>query len=87
MAFLSCLPFAKKYALAPYTMFIGSGALWGETILFAMCLLEEMQWKHTRYISSADFFHGTLEAVPRAWTRDWRDTALPAPARAREVPL
>lgn len=55
--------FAKKYALAPYTMFIGSGALWGDTILFAMCLLEEMQWKHTRYISSADFFHGTLELV------------------------
>ena len=54
---------AKKYALAPYTMFIGSGALWGETILFAMCILEEMQWKHTRYISSADFFHGTLELV------------------------
>ena len=26
--------FARKYGLAPYTMFIGSGALWGETILF-----------------------------------------------------
>lgn len=56
---------AKKYALAPYTMFIGSGALWGETILFAMCILEEMQWKRTRYITSADFFHGTLELVER----------------------
>lgn len=55
--------FAKKYALAPYTMFVGSGALWGETILFAMCILEEMQWKRTRYITSADFFHGTLELV------------------------
>lgn len=55
--------FARSYALAPYTMFIGSGALWGETILFAMCILEEMQWKRTRYISSADFFHGTLELV------------------------
>ena len=55
--------FAKKYALAPYTMFIGSGALWGETILFSMCILEEMQWKRTRYITSADFFHGTLELV------------------------
>ena len=54
---------AKKYALAPYTMFIGSGALWGETILFSMCILEEMQWKRTRYITSADFFHGTLELV------------------------
>lgn len=56
---------AKRYALAPYTMFIGSGALWGETILFAMCILEEMQWKRTRYVSSADFFHGTLELVER----------------------
>ena len=56
---------AKKYALAPYTMFVGSGALWGETILFAMCILEEMQWKRTRYITSADFFHGTLELVER----------------------
>ena len=56
---------AKKYALAPYTMFVGSGALWGETILFAMCILEEMQWKRTRYITSADFFHGTLELVEK----------------------
>ena len=52
---------AKKYALAAYTMFIGSGALWGETVLFSMCILEEMQWKRTRYITSHDFFHGTLE--------------------------
>lgn len=56
---------ARAYALAPYTMFIGSGALWGETILFAMCILEEMQWKRTRYITSADFFHGTLELVEK----------------------
>jgi fructoselysine-6-phosphate deglycase len=52
---------AKKYALADYTMFIGSGALWGETILYSMCLLEEMQWKRIRHITSHDFFHGTLE--------------------------
>ena len=55
--------FARKYGLAPYTMFIGSGALWGETILFSMCILEEMQWKRTRYITSHDFFHGTLELL------------------------
>ena len=54
---------ARKYALAPYTMFIGSGALWGETILYSMCILEEMQWKRTRYITSHDFFHGTLELL------------------------
>ena len=28
-----------------------------------MCILEEMQWKRTRYVTSADFFHGTLELV------------------------
>ena len=50
---------ARKYALADYTMFIGSGALWGETILYSMCLLEEMQWKRIRHITSHDFFHGT----------------------------
>ena len=54
---------ARKYALAPYAMFIGSGALWGETILFSMCILEEMQWKRTRSITSHDFFHGTLELL------------------------
>ena len=54
---------AKKYALAPYTMFIGSGALWGETILYSMCLLEEVQWKRIRHITSHDFFHGTLELL------------------------
>lgn len=54
---------ARRYALEPYTMFIGSGALWGETILYSMCILEEMQWKRTRSITSADFFHGTLELV------------------------
>lgn len=54
---------AEKYALAPYSMFIGSGALWGETVMYAMCMLEEMQWKRTRPISSPEFFHGTLELV------------------------
>lgn len=43
-------------------MFIGSGALWGATILYSMCLLEEMQWKRIR-ITSHDFFHGTLELL------------------------
>ena len=29
---------ARKYALAPYTMFIGSGALWGEGVLLGELL-------------------------------------------------
>lgn len=54
---------AKLYALEPYTMFTGSGVLWGETYLFTMCILEEMQWVRTKAVTSADFFHGPLELV------------------------
>ena len=28
-----------------------------------MCVLEEMQWIRTRAVTSAEFFHGTLELV------------------------
>lgn len=56
---------ARLYAKEPYNIFIGSGALWGETFLFSMCILEEMQWIRTRAVSSADFFHGTLELVDK----------------------
>jgi len=54
---------ARNCYKAPYTVFTGSGALWGETELFAECLLEEMQWIRTRPITSAKFFHGTLELI------------------------
>lgn len=56
---------ARKYAKEPYTIFVGSGALWGETYLFSMCILEEMQWIRTKAVTSADFFHGTLELVDK----------------------
>lgn len=54
---------AKQFAEEPYTIFIASGALWGENVLFSMCVLEEMQWIRTRAVTSAEFFHGTLELV------------------------
>ncbi len=56
---------AKCFYKKPYTIFTGSGALWGETLLFAMCILEEMQWVRTRPVTSAQFFHGTLELVEK----------------------
>ena len=43
---------AKTYSHEPYTMFTGSGVLWGETYLFTMCILEEMQWVRTKSVSS-----------------------------------
>lgn len=54
---------AKKYYNAPLTMIVGSGMTWGETALFSMCILEEMQWVRTRPVTSAEFFHGALELV------------------------
>ncbi|MDD6310692.1 MAG: SIS domain-containing protein [Firmicutes bacterium] len=56
---------ARNYAKEPYNIFTGSGALWGETYLFSMCILEEMQWVRTKSVTSADFFHGTLELVEK----------------------
>ncbi|WP_413527600.1 SIS domain-containing protein [Marinilactibacillus psychrotolerans] len=54
---------AKSIYDAPYTIFTGSGSLWGETLLFTMCILEEMQWVRTRPVTSSQFFHGTLELI------------------------
>ena len=31
--------------------------------MFTMCILEEMQWKRTKAVSSPEFFHGSLELV------------------------
>ena len=56
---------ARSYAKEPYNIFVGSGTLWGETFLFSMCILEEMQWVRTKSVTSADFFHGTLELVEK----------------------
>lgn len=56
---------AKTYYKEPYNIWVGSGILWGETYLFSMCILEEMQWVRTKSVTSADFFHGTLELVEK----------------------
>ena len=54
---------AKNYYNEPYIMFVGGGELWGEVYLFSMCILEEMQWIRTKSVTSAEFFHGSLELV------------------------
>lgn len=54
---------AKRYYQEPYNIYTGSGMLLGETYLFTMCILEEMQWIRTKFVTSAEFFHGTLELL------------------------
>ncbi|TCP20778.1 fructoselysine-6-phosphate deglycase [Scopulibacillus darangshiensis] len=56
---------AKNYHHEPYNIWIGGGEMWGEVYLFAMCILEEMQWVRTKAVSSSEFFHGTLELVEK----------------------
>ena len=54
---------AKKTYKEPYQIWIGSGSIWGDIYMFTMCILEEMQWKRTKAVSSPEFSHGTLELV------------------------
>lgn len=54
---------AKEHYKDDYQIWTGSGTMWGIVYLFSMCILEEMQWIRTKSVTSAEFFHGTLELV------------------------
>lgn len=56
---------AEKYAKAPYSLWIGGGEMWGEVYMFTMCVLEEYLWRKCKAVTSAEFFHGTLELVEK----------------------
>ncbi|MCL1898492.1 MAG: SIS domain-containing protein [Micrococcales bacterium] len=44
-------------------MFTSAGNTWPEAWYYAMCILEEMQWRWTRPVHASDFFHGPLELI------------------------
>lgn len=54
---------AKNHHKDAYQIWVGGGLSWGDVYLFSMCVLEEMQWIRTKSVTSAEFFHGTLELV------------------------
>ncbi len=56
---------AKDHYDASIQYWIGGNEMWGETYLFSMCILEEMQWIKTKSVTSAEFFHGTLELIEK----------------------
>ncbi len=56
---------AKEHYDAPIQYWIGGCEMWGEVYLFSMCILEEMQWIKTKSVTSAEFFHGTLELIEK----------------------
>lgn len=60
-----CIYYAARNYAAPWHLVVGSGATWGEAYCYAMCIMEEMLWLHTKSINAAEFFHGTLELVEK----------------------
>jgi len=60
-----CKDYAEKYGHEPYGIWVASGRLWPQAYSYAMCVLQESQWLRTTSVSSAEFFHGTLELVDR----------------------
>lgn len=42
---------------------MGSGASEGECYSFSICFLMEMQWVHSSYIHSGEYFHGPFEVT------------------------
>lgn len=60
-----CRNYASLYNKEPYNIWIGSGELWPVTYAYSMCVLEESQWIRTKSVTSAEFFHGTLELVEK----------------------
>ncbi|MBO4537985.1 MAG: SIS domain-containing protein [Erysipelotrichaceae bacterium] len=60
-----CCRYAEAYGREPYNIWIGSGDLWPTAYSYSMCVLEESLWIPTKSVTSAEFFHGTLELVDR----------------------
>ena len=58
------LAYVKEHADMPRYL-IGAGNHWGATYSYGMCYWEEQFWLHTKTITSAEFFHGTLEIIDR----------------------
>ncbi len=54
---------AQQFKDEPITYVLGSGPSYGWAYGFAMCFLQEMQWKHAAAFSSGEFFQGAFEMV------------------------
>jgi fructoselysine-6-P-deglycase FrlB-like protein len=54
---------ASQFKDEPITYVLGSGPSYGWAYGFAMCFLQEMQWKHAAAFNSGEFFQGAFEMV------------------------
>lgn len=54
---------AESFKDEPITYVLGSGPSYGWAYGFAMCFLQEMQWKHAAAFNTGEFFQGAFEMV------------------------
>ncbi len=57
--------YAARNSFAPFHFVVGAGATYGCAYCWGMCIMEEMQWMHTKIINAAEFFHGAIELVEK----------------------
>jgi fructoselysine-6-P-deglycase FrlB-like protein len=55
--------FAEEYHQEQIFYTLGSGACWGQTYSYAICILEEMQWLTAQPVHAGEYFHGPFEIV------------------------
>ncbi|NJC70723.1 SIS domain-containing protein [Planosporangium thailandense] len=77
---------AEAYKDAPFTYVLGSGPSFAWAYGFAMCYLQEMQWKLAAGFNSGEFFQGAFETVDQdsaviLWLGE--DASRPMGERAR----
>ena len=77
------IAYCQKYHNAPYHIWVASNELWPVCYAFSMCVLEESQWIRTKSVSSAEFFHGTLELIEQ----NVPVTLLVTEGKTREIDL
>ena len=53
--------YAARNHRADFHYVIGAGAGYGTAESWGMCIMEEMQWMHTKIVNAAEFFHGAIE--------------------------
>lgn len=57
--------FAELYYQEPFLYIMSSGAAYAQAYGFAICSLQEMQWKDCCYLNSAEYFHGPFEVTDK----------------------
>lgn len=59
----AAVQFAESYGSETSFYVIAGGICWGQALVYANCILEEMQWLQAQPIPAGEFFHGPFEIM------------------------